>query len=445
MYLHGTSRINEQGHLEIGGVDTTELVKSFGTPLYVYDEAMMRETIRAYKAAFATSGLRYEVAYASKAFCTLAMCRIIDEEGLALDVVSSGELYTALQAGFPAERIHFHGNNKTPDEIDLALQAGIGEFVVDNFHELKLLGALATQKGVIADILLRLAPGVEAHTHEYISTGQEDSKFGFDMKGDMARRAVETALSTPGVRLIGLHSHIGSQIFETEGFSEAVGIVSSFFGECVRELGAKDLHKLNVGGGFGIRYTEEDTPLQADQYITAIGQAIQAAFDQLDLSYPMIVIEPGRSIVGAAGTTLYTVGSTKDIPGVRKYVSVDGGMSDNPRPALYQAVYEAMLANRATEANAELVSIAGKACESGDMLIWDVNLPTVQAGDVLAVSCTGAYCYSMASNYNRIARPAVVFVQNGQADLVVQRESHVDLISHDLIPARLTGKVLANQ
>ncbi|ARU63159.1 diaminopimelate decarboxylase [Tumebacillus avium] len=445
MYLHGTSRINEQGHLEIGGVDTTELVKQFGTPLYVYDEAMMRETIRAYKQAFEKSGLRYEVAYASKAFCTLAMCRIIDEEGLALDVVSSGELYTALQAGFPAERIHFHGNNKTPDEIELALTAGIGEFVVDNFHELKLLGALASEKGVIADILLRLAPGVEAHTHEYISTGQEDSKFGFDMKGDMAKRAVVAALTTPGVRLIGLHSHIGSQIFETDGFTAAVDIVAEFFGKCVRELGANDLHKLNVGGGFGIRYTEEDTPLTAEAYIAAITAAVTTAFDRLQLTYPEIVIEPGRSIVGAAGTTLYSVGSTKDIPGVRKYVSVNGGMTDNPRPALYQAVYEAMLANRANEERDELVSVAGKACESGDMLIWDVKLPQVKADDILAVSCTGAYGYSMASNYNRIARPAVVFVQNGQADLVVKRESHDDLVSHDLIPARLTSGVLSNK
>ncbi|TCP59539.1 diaminopimelate decarboxylase [Tumebacillus sp. BK434] len=445
MYLHGTSRINEQGHLEIGGVDSTELVKTYGTPLYVYDEAMMRETIRAYKRAFEQSGLRFEVAYASKAFCTLAMCRIIDEEGLALDVVSSGELYTALQAGFPAERIHFHGNNKGPDEIELALNAGIGEFVVDNFHELKLLGALASEKGVIADILLRLAPGVEAHTHEYISTGQEDSKFGFDMKGDMAKRAVQAALDTPGVRLIGLHSHIGSQIFETDGFTAAVDIVSAFFGECVRSLGANDLHKLNVGGGFGIRYTEEDTPLAAEAYIAAITKAVTAAFDRLELSYPEIVIEPGRSIVGAAGTTLYTIGSTKDIPGVRKYVSVNGGMADNPRPALYQAVYEAMLANRANDAAEELVSIAGKACESGDMLIWDVQLPPVKADDILAVSCTGAYGYSMASNYNRIARPAVVFVQNGQADLVVQRESHDDLIAQDRIPARLGTGVLTNK
>ncbi|KEO84341.1 diaminopimelate decarboxylase [Tumebacillus flagellatus] len=443
MYLHGTSRINEQGHLEIGGVDTTELAAKFGTPLYVFDEQLMRETMRAYKSALEATGLRHEVAYASKAFCTLAMCRIVAEEGLALDVVSGGELHTALKANFPPERIHFHGNNKTPDEIEQALNAGIGAFVVDNFHELELLGALAAEKGVVADILLRLSPGVEVHTHEYISTGQIDSKFGFDLQNGSAQRAIQESLKTKGVRLIGLHSHIGSQIFETEGFKHAVEIVGDLYAKAIHEWGASDLSVLNVGGGFGIRYTEEDAPLLAHQYIEAIGTAVKSTFDRLGLPYPEIVIEPGRSIVGNAGTTLYTIGSIKDIPGVRKYVSVNGGMSDNPRPALYQAVYEAMLANRAREEETEVVSIAGKACESGDMLIWDVKLPSVKAGDVLAVSCTGAYNYSMASNYNRIARPAVVFVQNGQADVVVKRESFDDVVSLDVVPARLLDGVLS--
>jgi diaminopimelate decarboxylase len=443
MYLHGTSRINEHGHLEIGGVDATVLATKFGTPLYVFDEALIRQTMRAYKAAFDQSGLRYEVAYASKAFCTLAMCRIVAEEGLALDVVSGGELHTALKANFPPERIHFHGNNKTPDEIEQALEAGIGAFIVDNFHELKLVGALATQKGLVADILLRLSPGVEVHTHEYISTGQEDSKFGFDLGNGTAEQAVKAAVQTAGVRLIGIHAHIGSQIFETEGFTLAIERLTTFFATSLRKWEAKDLDILNVGGGFGIRYVEGDTPLTEHAYIGAITTAIKQAFDQQGLDYPEVVIEPGRSIVGAAGTTLYTLGAIKDIPGVRKYVSVNGGMSDNPRPALYQAQYEAMLANRAHEENEEVVSIAGKACESGDMLIWDIALPNVQANDLLAVSCTGAYNYSMASNYNRIARPAVVFVQNGQADLVVKRESYDDVVSLDLIPARMMDGVLA--
>lgn len=443
MYLHGTSRINEKGHLEVGGVDSTELVAKFGTPLYVFDEQLMRQTMRAYRMAFDKTGLRYEVAYASKAFCTLAMCKIVAEEGLSLDVVSGGELHTALTANFPPERIHFHGNNKTPDEIEQALAAGIGAFVVDNFHELALVGALAEEKGVVADILLRLSPGVEVHTHEYISTGQEDTKFGFDLASGAAEEAVKQALDTKNVRLVGLHSHIGSQIFETEGFKLAIDIVAKFYAQAVQQWGAKDLGVLNVGGGFGIRYTAEDEPLQIHQYIEAIATGVKASFDALGLSYPEVVIEPGRSIVGNAGTTLYTIGSTKTIPGVRKYVSVNGGMSDNPRPALYQAVYEAMLANRAMDGATEVVSIAGKACESGDMLIWDVKLPEVQAGDILAVSCTGAYNYSMASNYNRIARPAVVFVQNGQADLIVKRESYADVVSLDLVPERLTAGVLS--
>ncbi|HEU4965756.1 MAG TPA: diaminopimelate decarboxylase [Bacilli bacterium] len=441
MYMHGTSRINEQGHLEIGGVDAVGLAKQYGTPLYVFDEGLIRETMRAYKRAFDASGLRYQVAYASKAFCTMAMCRVVEEEGLSLDVVSGGELHTALKAGFPAERIHFHGNNKTPDEIEQALQAGIGEFVVDNFHELKLLGALAVEKGVVADILLRLSPGVEVHTHEYIQTGQEDSKFGFDIANGSAKRAVEAAVATDGVRLIGLHSHIGSQIFETEGFGLAVNIVSEFYAMSLRELGATDLSVLNVGGGFGIRYTEEDAPLEPSDYIGAITEAVKRTFDRLGLPYPEVIIEPGRSLVGPAGTTLYTIGAIKDIPGVRKYVSVDGGMTDNPRPALYKAVYEAMLANRADAGDEEVVSIAGKACESGDMLIWDVKLPQVNAGDILAVSATGAYNYSMASNYNRIARPAVVFVHEGQADVVVKRETYDDVIGQDVIPVRLQNGV----
>lgn len=441
MYLHGTSRVNEEGQLVIGGTEAAELAKRFGTPLYVYDEALIRQTIRAYKAAFEKSGLRYDIAYASKAFCTMAMCRLVADEGLSIDVVSGGELYTALKANFPPERIHFHGNNKTPDEIEQALEAGIGLFIVDSFHELQLLGALATQKGLVADIELRLSPGVEVHTHDYISTGQEDSKFGFSIAKGTARQAIEQSLQTQGVRLVGIHCHIGSQIFETVGFKTAVARMAEFYVMSRRELGASDLSILNVGGGFGIRYTAEDDPLEPAAYIDAISEAVKAEFTRLGAEYPEVAIEPGRSIVGTAGTTLYTIGSTKEIPGVRKYVSVDGGMADNPRPALYQAVYEAMIANRADETPEELVSIAGKACESGDMLIWDVKLPMVQAGDILAVSCTGAYNYAMASNYNRMVRPAVVFVHEGEADLVVKRETKDDLVKGDVIPARFLDGV----
>ncbi|MFC0214276.1 diaminopimelate decarboxylase [Paenibacillus chartarius] len=436
MYLHGTSTINDKGHLEIGGVDATKLAAEYGTPLYVFDEALVRRRCREFVEAFRESGMKFQVAYASKAFCVKAMCRIVEEEGLSLDVVSDGELYTALEAGFPAGRIHFHGNNKTPQEIEMALDAKIGCFVVDNFVELHMLNALAGEKGVKANVLFRVTPGVEAHTHEYISTGQEDSKFGFDLQNGSAMRALQEAKELSQLVLLGLHSHIGSQIFEVEGFRLAAEKVAQFSARVRTELGLT-FPVINLGGGFGIRYTEDHTPLPMGEYIRAITDAVKKQFAQVDYPLPEIWIEPGRSIVGDAGTTLYTVGTMKDIPGVRKYVAVDGGMTDNPRPALYEAKYEAMLANRAREACEETVSIAGKCCESGDMLIWDLDLPRVKVGDILAVSCTGAYNYAMASNYNRIRRPAVVFVQNGQSDLVVRRETFGDLVNNDVIPERL--------
>ncbi|MGN7381213.1 diaminopimelate decarboxylase [Paenibacillus sp. SAFN-117] len=439
MFLHGTSQINDKGQLEIGGCNTVDLAARFGTPLYVMDEALIRQRCREYINAFRESGLKFQVAYASKAFCVMAMCRIAEEEGMSLDVVSEGELYTALQAGFPAERIHFHGNNKTPAEIEMAIDANIGCFVVDNFIELHMLNAIAAEKKRKVNILLRITPGVEAHTHEYISTGQTDSKFGFDLGNGSAYRAVEEAVAQPNLELLGIHSHIGSQIFEVDGFKLAVEKMIGFATEVRSGLNVT-FRVVNLGGGFGIRYTEEDTPLPLRDYVKAITDGIVTYFSSHNYPLPEIWIEPGRSIVGDAGTTLYTVGTVKEIPGVRKYVAVDGGMTDNPRPALYDSKYEAMLANRGKDANAETVSIAGKCCESGDMLIWDLELPKVQNGDILAVSCTGAYNYAMASNYNRIRRPAVVFVKDGQADLVVKRESLDDLTDLDVIPERLQKK-----
>jgi diaminopimelate decarboxylase len=436
MYLHGTSKINDQGHLEIGGVDSTNLVAEFGTPLYVFDEELVRRRCREYVDAFRASGLKFQVAYASKAFCVMAMCRIADEEGMSLDVVSDGELFTALQAGFPAERIHFHGNNKTPQEIEMALDAKIGCFVVDNFVELQMLNAIAAEKRQTVKILLRITPGVEAHTHEYISTGQTDSKFGFDLGNGSAFKAIDEASKLSNLEILGVHSHIGSQIFEVEGFKMAAERVAGFAKEIYQKLDIA-FKVINLGGGFGIRYVEGHTPLPVAQYVKAITDAIKENFGTDGYPLPEIWVEPGRSIVGDAGTTLYTVGTSKDIPGVRKYVAVDGGMTDNPRPALYESEYEAMLANRATESNEEVVSIAGKCCESGDMLIWDLNLPKVESGDILAVSCTGAYNYAMASNYNRIRRPAVVFVKDGQADLVVKRESFDNIVGNDVLPARM--------
>jgi diaminopimelate decarboxylase len=436
MHLHGTSQINEKEHLQIGGVDTIELAERFGTPLYIMDEELIRKQCRDYMEAFRATGLPFQVAYASKAFCTTAMCRLVEQEGLSLDVVSEGELYTALQAGFPAERIHFHGNNKTMEELEMALDAQIGCFVIDNFTELEWLNALAKERRLKVKALLRITPGVEAHTHEYISTGQEDSKFGFDVGNGQGMEAVRQALVAEGIDLLGIHSHIGSQIFEVDGFRIAVEKVVQFAID-VREETRTTFKVVNLGGGFGVRYVQGDTPLAISEYVRAIAGAVQSGFAKALYPVPEVWIEPGRSIVGEAGTTLYTIGAVKDIPGVRKYVSVNGGMTDNPRPALYQARYEAMIANRGLDEAEEVVSIAGKCCESGDMLIWDLSLPKVKAGDLLAVSSTGAYNYSMASNYNRIRRPAVVFVKDGQADIVVERETLDHLVQNDVIPVRL--------
>ncbi|MBP1906669.1 diaminopimelate decarboxylase [Paenibacillus turicensis] len=436
MHLHGTSKINEKSHLEIGGCDTTELKETYGTPLYIVDEALVRQRCREYMESFRASGLTFQVAYASKAFCVMAMCRLVEEEGLSLDVVSEGELYTAIQAGFPAGRIHFHGNNKTPEELEMGIKAGIGCFVVDNFVEIHMLQGIAAEHGVTVNVLLRVTPGVEAHTHEYTATGQTDSKFGFDIGNGSAFEAVKQANESQNLNLLGIHSHIGSQIFEVEGFQLAVERVASFAGEVKAQLGIS-FKVVNLGGGFGIRYTEGDTPLQVTEYVKAITDGVKQHFGAVYDTLPEIWVEPGRSIIGDAGTTLYTVGTHKNIPGVRKYVAVDGGMTDNPRPALYQSKYEALLANRAQDDNEETVSVAGKCCESGDMLIWDLELPKVENGDLLAVACTGAYNYSMASNYNRIRRPAVVFVKDGESDVVVKRESLDDIVVNDVIPARI--------
>ncbi|MGN7468882.1 diaminopimelate decarboxylase [Brevibacillus sp. SAFN-007a] len=435
MFLHGTSRVNEQGHLEIGGCDTTSLVAAYGTPLYVYDEAHIRAKCRSFVEAFSQTGFSFQVAYASKAFCTMAMCKLIEEEGLSLDVVSGGELYTALQAGFPAERIHFHGNNKSIDEINMALDAKIGCFVVDNFYELHLLADLAQERGEKVAVLLRVTPGVEAHTHEYISTGQIDSKFGFDVQNGQALEAIRYAYESNHLHLLGVHSHIGSQIFETDGFLVAVKRLAELLGEAKEQLDFLP-EVLNVGGGFGIRYVEGDTPLPAETYIKAIADVVREELTAREIPLPELWIEPGRSIVGEAGTTLYRIGSQKEIPNVRKYIAVDGGMTDNLRPALYHAQYEAAIANKMNQPASEVVSIAGKCCESGDMLIWDVKLPPASPGDILAVSSTGAYGYSMSNNYNRIARPAVVFVKDGEAELVVRRETYADVVAHDLLPKR---------
>lgn len=430
MGLYGTSKINSQGHLEIGGVDTTKLAEKYGTPLYIYDVADISSRAQQFNKAFEKYNMKYQVAYASKAFSCIAMVQLVDELGLSLDVVSGGELYTALAAGFPADRIHFHGNNKSPEEIEMAVRKEIGCFVVDNFTELSWLMRVTESLQKKMDVLIRITPGVEAHTHEYISTGQEDSKFGFDIQSGQAEKAIATLQSHEYLEIKGVHSHIGSQIFETDGFTSAVNEIYKYLVLWKEKLNFEP-SVLNLGGGFGIRYTEDDEPLPLENYVGAMITAVNQHAKEAGMAIPEIWIEPGRALVGEAGTTIYSIGARKDIPGIRSYISVDGGMTDNIRPALYQAKYEATVANKMNEKNEEMVSIAGKACESGDMLIWDIDLPKVISGDLLAVSSTGAYGYSMANNYNRILRPAVIFVEDGEEHCVIKRESYEDLVKNE--------------
>jgi len=429
-------KINHKGHLEIGGCDTVDLVHEFGSPLIVLDEKLIRDTCRKYYSSFIEKYEHAQVIYANKAFSTPALCQIINEENLGLDVVSGGELYTALQADFPPGKIYFHGNNKSPQEIRMSLEAGVGRLVVDNFYEMALINEICVSIDKKASILLRITPGIEAHSHEYVRTGQIDSKFGFTLPNGQALEAVERALDCSHLQVKGLHCHIGSQIFELESYVHTVQVMFDFM-DVLRQKTGLVCKELNLGGGFGIYYTQEDAPASIETYATTVMEAVREEARIRQYPIPLVVVEPGRSIIGPAGTTLYTIGATKDIPGIRKYVSTDGGMADNIRPALYQAKYEAALANKITHPPGEKVSITGKCCESGDMLIWDIMLPEVEAGDILAVSSTGAYSYAMSSNYNSLGRPAVVLVQNGLADIIIQRESHEDILRHHVIPKRL--------
>lgn len=431
MHFQGTMKVNEEGHLEIGGLDTVKLAKEFGTPLYVYDVSLIRDRARGFKQTFDNLGISAQVAYASKAFSTIAMVQLADEEGLSLDVVSGGELYTALAATFPAERIHFHGNNKSKEELEMALKHKIGCIVVDNFYELALLDSICEEMQTTAKILLRVTPGIEAHTHDYILTGQEDSKFGFGLQNGQAEKALNMALESSNIELLGIHCHIGSQIFDTTSFILAAQKILEKLYDW-KESYSYEAKVLNLGGGFGIRYTSVDQPLPPSQFVAEIIKEVSKQVAYYSMKMPEIWIEPGRSLVGDAGTTLYKIGSRKEVPNIRQYLAVDGGMSDNIRPALYEAKYEAVLANRVLEKVEETVSIAGKCCESGDMLIWDLPLPKADSNDLLAVFCTGAYGYAMANNYNRLPRPPVVFVENGEAKLVVRRETFEDLIRLDL-------------
>ena len=431
MHLYGTQAVNDQGHLTIGGTDTVELAKEYGTPLFVYDIQLFRDRARAFQQTFEEQGIGYQVAYASKAFSSIAIYQVAAEENLSLDVVSGGELYTAIKAGFPKEKIHFHGNNKSDAELRMAFDEEIGCIVVDNFYEISQLKKLSEALERPMNILLRVTPGIAAHTHDYITTGQEDSKFGFDLNNGQADEAFAQTVQHDFLNVMGLHCHIGSQIFDTAAFRMAAEKLVKKMADWKEQYGYT-CPVLNLGGGFGIRYTKEDQPLAPSEYVKEMIQTVKAVSADAGFDVPEIWIEPGRSLIGDAGTTLYTVGSMKEVPGTRKYIAVDGGMSDNIRPALYGAKYSAILANKADQELAEQYTVAGKCCESGDKLIEEAQLPSAEAGDILSMFCTGAYGYSMASNYNRLARPAVVFAEDGNHQLVIKRETHEDLIKQDM-------------
>ncbi|QBO37051.1 diaminopimelate decarboxylase [Periweissella cryptocerci] len=421
---------NAAGHLSIGGYDAVTLATEFQTPLVVYDVAKIRQQIRDFKQVFNEENINYAVSYASKAFATIAMYQVVAQEGAHIDVVSGGELYTAMQADFPMADVSFHGNNKAYAELEMAVDAQVGAIIVDNFDELAMLTTILAAKDTRVNVMLRLTPGISAHTHEYDQTGQTDSKFGFDIESGQARQALDFVLANDRFQMRGIHAHIGSQIFEVTGFVAAAEKLVATIVEWRDAIGYEP-EVINVGGGFGIRYTTDDDPIPASDFVKAIIQAVKQATATNHLAMPAIWIEPGRSIVGEAGYSLYTVGTRKVVPDLLPYINVDGGMGDNIRPALYQAKYEAILANNPQAPTTRKVRISGKYCESGDILVYEQDMPAVQTGDIIALLATGAYGYSMASNYNRNPRPAVVFIENGAAKVVVERETYADLVRLD--------------
>ncbi|NEP18501.1 MAG: diaminopimelate decarboxylase [Leptolyngbya sp. SIO4C1] len=428
-----TAQVNGQDHLEIGGCDVVELVAKFGSPLYILDESTLREACCQYRQAFE----RYYpgeslIVYASKAWNCLAICAIAAQEGIGIDVVSGGELYTALKAGAAAETLYFHGNNKSVAELRLGLEAGC-RIVVDNWHELKTLSALASEQGQRATILLRLTPGIECHTHEYIRTGHIDSKFGFDP--DQLTEVFEFVAQQPSLHCLGLHAHIGSQIFELQPHQDLGSVLVQWL-QTAASYGIS-ISELDVGGGLGIRYTEADDPPSIEAWAQTVCQSVAAACESQGIALPRLLCEPGRSLVGPACVTAYSVGSQKTVPGIRTYVAVDGGMSDNPRPITYQSAYRALAASQMSAPLSQTVTLAGKHCESGDVIIQSAQLPPLAAGEVVVIPATGAYNYSMASNYNRVPRPAAVLVNQGQASLILQRETYADLIRQDCLPEQL--------
>lgn len=429
-----TAVVNSAGNIEIGGCDLVNLVDKYSTPLYVLDEQTIRSICKDYKKAFEKYP-KTRMMYASKALCTEAVAKILDSEGFGFDTVSAGEIYTVYKAGVDMSHVLFNGSNKSYDELALALELGVGRISVDNFFELALLNEVAKSKNKTVDILLRITPGIECHTHEYIQTGHLDSKFGFDLT--QIDEAVDLILNEyKNIKLHGVHAHIGSQIFETSIYADEIEIL-------VKEIARLDekytltLDEINIGGGLGVKYTDSDVPPSTYEIGEIIVNKLYKVIEKYNIEPPTVFLEPGRSIISTSGVTLYTIGSSKQVPKGRKYIAIDGGMADNPRPSMYQAEYYAEIANNKTDAELEKVTVAGRFCESGDILIKEIELPEPQEGDILCVYNTGAYNYSMASNYNRVQKPAMVLVNNSNSDIIITRESLDDLVAHDRIPGRL--------
>jgi len=430
-----TAKVNDFDRLEIGGCDLSDLVQQYGSPLYILDETSLRVACQQYRDAFKLyyQG-RSQVLYASKAWNCLAICAIVASEGLGIDIVSGGELFTALEAGVDPQNLYLHGNNKSREELEFALASGC-VIVVDNWFELRTLNQLAESLNHTPRIMLRITPGIECHTHEYIRTGHLDSKFGFDP--NEVEAVLEFVAKSPTLNCLGIHAHIGSQIFELQPHQDIGQVMMQWFKVADDKFGLK-FTELNIGGGLGIRYTESDDPPSIDEWVKTVCEGVAKACQDYDLALPKLLSEPGRSLVGTACVTAYTLGSSKTVPNGRTYITIDGGMSDNPRPITYQSQYRAIVANRMSSEANQTVTVAGKHCESGDILIKDIKLPQTQPGDILVVLDTGAYNYSMASNYNRIPKLAAVLVQNGEANLILKRETYRDLIRQDCLPERLS-------
>lgn len=439
-----TFKINDRGHFEVGGCDVVGLAADHGTPLFIYDEETIINKINAYKKAFGDTGTDVRIIYASKAFNSLAMCRLADEMGLYIDVSSAGEIYGALSAGVSGEKLYFHGNNKEDSELGLAIKNNIGRIVADSNSELQRLDAMAGSAGKKLDILLRVTPGVKAYTHKYLETGVTDCKFGFGIKHGVAMDAIKKALGCRNLNLKGIHVHIGSQIFSIDSYEKAIKLVIKFLDDVKKQTGWL-AEEVNIGGGIGVKYTQDDHPFDIEEFVERTASAIKNECRAHNIPVPLLAIEPGRSLVANAGMTIYRIGTIKEIPGIKTYVSVDGGMSDNLRPTLYDAKYEAAIANKGNSSRDNIVSVAGKHCESGDILIKEAKIQRPETGDILATFVTGAYGYSMANNYNKQTRPAVVMVKDGMARLIIRRETLDDLIRLDVdrvVPEKNSGKII---